>query len=899
MKFSLPLLSILIVQIAIHQSIKAQNPIAKCKDITVELDSLGNASIQEDAIDNGSTGQGISYDTNITTFSCAEIGDNPVELTVTDTLNKTSTCSSNVIVKDIIPPKITCNPLSINLSENGEYVLTEMERNSLVSGSTDNCSLLEPENFDFLLQTFSFECVHVQLTEAKVQISANDGSRNSTIAYCQVSVNDITPPKALCIDTLKIQLDQDGDANIFPNNINDANNFEDVPAWARTYNDIYGGSYDACGISALELSRNAFDYHDEKFSSVTLTVYDPHGNSDQCNAIVEILNHDPQIQISCPNTISVECSIPDPYPNYATFINAGGSASSNCGINEGSFTILTETNNGLACPKEAIRTYQIKDNCNNKAECIQKVILDDTTPPVYIAVPSNIFTNCRMPEPYKNYTEFTSAGGSVSDNCSLETSSFKLFGENVVSLSCPTIVNRSYVVYDECGNPSIFTQKITVNDEIEPSIICPSDTIVPFNKIDPGVYATYSNFINAGGIAIDNCSINESSFSLLSEINDGNDSLEIRTRMYEISDACGNTASCSHNITVLAESTTSITCPQESQHQCIEDIPYTFSNFSGFKSNGGSVSSNCGIDTTSFTLINQFTDNNYCPETLSRTYEITDSCGSSIQCIQTIIISDTTFPIISCMDDTLVFDISEIPMADISKLSASDNCGEIFLSHVGDSTNNARCPEIITRSYQATDGCGYVSKCVQQIVINDTISPSIICPKADTIFNLDNLKPGFQSVSDFITAGGIIEDNASMNSLNLSMLIESLDSTFNPTIVLRTYNISDYCNNEATCIHKTVLGKPTGHKDFLSENRVSILPNPSKGLFTIKFNSVNKSPYDLIVLNNKAQQIWQKIDLDCYDLKNVEVDLRNQPKGIYYLIISSQKGKITRQLIFQ
>ena len=56
-----------------------------CQDITVYLDSTGNVLIAEDAVDNGSTGNGtLIFDTDKTDFDCSNVGA-PVNVTLTGT----------------------------------------------------------------------------------------------------------------------------------------------------------------------------------------------------------------------------------------------------------------------------------------------------------------------------------------------------------------------------------------------------------------------------------------------------------------------------------------------------------------------------------------------------------------------------------------------------------------------------------------------------------------------------------------------------------------------------------------------------------------------------------------------------------------------------------------------
>jgi len=67
-----------------------------------------------------------------------------------------------------------------------------------------------------------------------------------------------------------------GDGNIIP------------PAWARTYNGLASGSYDACGIEGLDIDQYNFDCSNVGQNIVTLTAYDPSGNSSTCTSIVTV-----------------------------------------------------------------------------------------------------------------------------------------------------------------------------------------------------------------------------------------------------------------------------------------------------------------------------------------------------------------------------------------------------------------------------------------------------------------------------------------------------------------------------------------------------------------------------------------------------------------------------------
>jgi len=70
-------------------------------DITVYLDSYGNATIDDDAVDNGSNdncSETLIFELSQTTFDCSDLGDNEVVLTVTDECGLSNTGTATVTV---------------------------------------------------------------------------------------------------------------------------------------------------------------------------------------------------------------------------------------------------------------------------------------------------------------------------------------------------------------------------------------------------------------------------------------------------------------------------------------------------------------------------------------------------------------------------------------------------------------------------------------------------------------------------------------------------------------------------------------------------------------------------------------------------------------------------------
>ncbi len=113
-------------------------PTAVCQDFILELDVAGSGTLLTSNINNGSSDNcGIaSLSLDQTSFNCAELGPNPVVLTVEDNNGLTSTCGATVTVEDNQDPVITCPTDIVECSLDATGTLVSY---TLPTG-TDNCT---------------------------------------------------------------------------------------------------------------------------------------------------------------------------------------------------------------------------------------------------------------------------------------------------------------------------------------------------------------------------------------------------------------------------------------------------------------------------------------------------------------------------------------------------------------------------------------------------------------------------------------------------------------------------------------------------------------------------------------------------------------------------------------
>ena len=165
-------------------------PTAICQNHTLQLDANGEASIDYNDINNGSSDAcGIAnLALDITTFNCTNLGDNTVTLTVTDINGNAAVCMATVTVEDITPPTAFCKNTTIEIQTNGEYELLEMDVFDNIN-SSDNCGVF---SVDFPSTIYTCDEAGMNFV-VPVVISDAAGNTDNCTANIQVEIGDGLP----------------------------------------------------------------------------------------------------------------------------------------------------------------------------------------------------------------------------------------------------------------------------------------------------------------------------------------------------------------------------------------------------------------------------------------------------------------------------------------------------------------------------------------------------------------------------------------------------------------------------------------------------------------------------------------------------------------------------------
>ena len=191
-------------------------PTAISQDLTIQLDDSGQATILANSINNSSTDNcsdaaSLISTLDISTFDCSMLGENIVQLSITDPGGNTGTTTAKVTVEDVsLPSAITFPTLTKPLDASGSVTITAVEFNN---GSTDNCT--DAVDLVFGLDQTVFDCSHVGSNT--LTFSATDISGNVR----QVPVNLIITDAAPSVTTrnITVELDANGTVQINPSEV--------------------------------------------------------------------------------------------------------------------------------------------------------------------------------------------------------------------------------------------------------------------------------------------------------------------------------------------------------------------------------------------------------------------------------------------------------------------------------------------------------------------------------------------------------------------------------------------------------------------------------------------------------------------------------------------------------
>jgi len=850
-------------------------PIAECQSTTVQLDADGNGSITTADIDDSSDDAcGIaSLALDITAFSCDNVGNNTVELTVTDNNNNVSTCTATVTVEDNVAPVAECQPVTIQLDENGAASVTAAQADN---GSDDACGIAS-----LVLDITSFDCAN--LGDNTVELTVTDNNDNVSTCTAVVTVEDnIAPTITGCSDDMTVNAVA-GDCSAL------------VGLSVPVINDNCETTISViCNAPGSNIINNELGLFPVGTSTVLCIVTDAAGNADTCAFDITVIDAEAPIITNCPGNLTAEN---DPGECGASVFYGIITASDNCpgvtldpisghmvdgddfqvGTTDVEFLASDANGNGTTCAFTVtvndtegpdftcpaaitvgndesacsavveLTAPAITDNCDtanglfsadgiiisgaadatasaefpigtsmvtftatdlagSATACNFSVTVEDTEAPLLPTCPRDpimVSTSAETCDAFVDYEDII-----VDDNCPGGT--ITSFSHDPTGATFPLGTTTVTInAADAAGNTAACVFMVTVTDDVAPNVICTPATVV-LNANGVGTLTAAQVFDSAS----DNCGVN--STPIISNTTFSCADVGAQTVTVSVTDNNGNSGSCWAEVTVVDETAPEISC-NNIEVALNESGRYSLS---AEEINGG-TSDACGLPTISIPATD-FDCSNLGANTVSLT--ATDVNGNTASCTATVTVADETAPLSECRDRSVSLDASGNATLDPADFDngSTDACGPLSFSldlTAFDCSNVGDNDLVLTVS----DGNGNSSTCAATVTIIDDTAPVAICQDITADLN-DN-----GSIS--ITAAMI--DNGAMDACGIADLAldRSQFSCINTGDNLVTLTATDNNGNTASCTATVTIVDVTA-PEALCQSASVVLSAAGEGVLT-------------------------------------------------------------------
>ncbi|GEQ85770.1 hypothetical protein ULMS_12780 [Patiriisocius marinistellae] len=659
-------------------------PMAMCvAPFSISLDNFGMANISEVDINNGSIDNcsiaSISID--ITSFTCADIGDNTVTLTVIDSSGLMSSCSTIVTVEDTVAPSINCPADQVgSVDGNCEFLVPDY---TMLATVTDNClSALS------ISQDPAPGAILTQGTTV-VTIFADDGTNISSCIFNLNVIDDIAPTVACPGDQTEST---------------DASCSFTIP----DYSGLVMASDNCANPVSLTQSPAPGTIVNTGISIITIIAFDG-TNSSSCTFNVNVID-DIAPTVLCPanQTESADTNCEFVIPDYSGL----ATASDNCA----NPVALTQTPAPGTIVSIGVTQITIfADDGTNTSSCnFDLNIIDDIAPT--ITCPSNqtesADSTCSfiIPDYSGLATAFDNCANPVTLTQSPATGTTVSIGITQITLFADDGTNISSCVFD-----------LNIIDNIAPTIMCPGDQTESVDATCSFVVPDYSGLVTAS----DNCA---NPVSLTQSPAPGT-IVGTGITLVTVSAFDGtNTTDCTFNITVIDDIAPVIICPLDQNESADTNCEFVVPDYTGF----ATTTDNCGVNSiiqtpVAGTIVSVGITN----------IELVVSDGTNTENCQFILtVTDDTAPTLSCPGNQTESAVAncEFIIPDYTPLvSATDNCGTVTVTQIpAAGTTVLVGTTIITMT--ASDGINSDS-CTFDLNVVEATPPIAICQNITVILD--------------------------------------------------------------------------------------------------------------------------------------------------------------------
>ncbi|HWX18987.1 MAG TPA: immunoglobulin domain-containing protein [Candidatus Binatia bacterium] len=402
----------------------------------------------------------------------------------------------------------------------------------------------------------------------------------------------------------------------------------------------------------------------------------------------------------------------------------------------------------------------------------------------------------------------------------------------VTNGACPKLnITQTWQIIDGCGDSTNCSQTVTVSGCCPTNCLqvqCSTNKTVPCGTtwtFDPPLVSTCcTNLIQTSTGILTNVLITASG----AVTNGACPQLTI-TQTWQISDGCGASTNCSQTVTVSGCCPTNCLQVQCSTNKTVPcGTTWTFDPPLVSTCCTNLLHTSTGLPTNVLITSTSFVTNGVCPKVITQTWQISDGCGASTNCSQTVTVVDTTPPVLHCPSNTLVVSLNancQLVIPPIS-VTATDNCTPLCSLIY---TQSPPAGTIVAGTFACvtvtvTDLCGNSSSCVVCVQGLPRTPPVVTCPASMTVTNCT-----VPCVP--VTA---TDNCCPQNSLLISQS-PPCNTTLGPGVTSITVTVRDCHGNVTTKVVPLIIGPV---QSFLSN-----LTNTGVGLGGILLPDATVDPY--------------------------------------------------------
>ncbi|GIZ10241.1 HYR domain-containing protein [Flavobacterium sp. UMI-01] len=472
-------------------------------------------------------------------------------------------------------------------------------------------------------------------------------------------------------------------------------------------------------------------------------------------------------------------------------------------------------------------TYTVSDAAGNTATTAYSVTVTDDINPT-INTLANITTNVAAGSCTKSVV---TTNPSRADNCAVTLLTWSMSGATVAN-SPATGINTigtytfnlgtttiTYTVADAAGNTATTFYTVTVNDNINPTISCPS-TIS--QNVDTG--SCTKTVATTNPTTADNCAVTKLTWTLtgattgtsptsgINTLGTTSFNLGTTTVTYRVEDAAGNFATCSYTVTITDNIAPTISCPSNlsqnvSAGTCTASVATP----------NPTTADNCGVTKLTWTLtgattgtspttgINNLGTRTFNLGTTTVTYRIEDAAGNFNTCAYTVIVIDNINPSLTPGLNQSANTPTGSCSASVAITNAiySDNCSvSSFTYALSGATNKATTAGqigtytfnkgVTTITYTAVDNSGNTTTGTKTVTVIDNVAPTTPTLPTITAQCSTTITPPTTTDNCDGTITATTSDNTTFTSQGTFSVVWSFkDSANNETIVTQNVVIND------------------------------------------------------------------------------------------------------------